>query len=247
MEPEKVPYQLFGGPFATSEIINSILKKEIIIEPYPGDPAHPEEWVSGASVNLALSSEIRIPLNQDELAEWAESKADIPAGMTAIPCLGDIIPDYLPFTKPAIIPGGNIYILRPGEKVIAITIEKLIFQNNICAFIGARSCIARLFVIPEYAPFIKPGVCNRVVLEIKNDGVSPIALLPGSRFCQLMFFRAIGKIEYYDGQYKDQNLIFAGEKAESVGEPIVWIDGLPGFVIVKDKRLERLNRRFPVV
>ena len=247
MKPQSVPYQHFGGPFATSEIIKSIRNGEIIISPWPGDIEHPEEWVEGASIDLSLGPELRIPLDKDQLAELTEDKAKIPTGMTAIPCMGDAIPDYMFLTRPAIIPEGNVYILRPREKVIAITKEKITFKNNICALIGARSCAARLWLVAEFAPVIKPGVNNRVVLEIKNDGDNPITLRPGSRFCQLTFFRAIGEEEHYEGKYKNQSLILHGETPKFVGVAYKPIKELPGFVFVSDKVLERLNRRFPII
>lgn len=238
-----------AGPFTRSQILKSMKEGEIVIDPFPGDINEPEEspFISSASVDLAMSDELRIPLSQNELEEKIGNKTD----QIGVPLLSEQkIPNYLSLTKPAKIRPGCAYILRPGEKLIGITKEKLTLKNNICALILARSSIARFFLKVEFAPFIEPGVDNRTVLEIKNDAPWPVALETGARICKIVFLRAESaddKPIRYSGRYKEQKLILENEMPEEVGYKIGKIDGMDDDIImVSDEFMKKLDKKWPV-
>lgn len=90
------------------------------------------------------------------------------------------------------------------------------------------------------------------MLEIKNDAPWPIALVPGTRICKIVFFRAQskkGKIEKYKGAYKSQKLIYHHEsqQIERVGHKIKLLEGLDEEMIVLDNNfIVKLENDFPV-
>jgi dCTP deaminase len=50
-----------------------------------------------------------------------------------------------------------------------------------------------------------PGISNHQVLEIVNLGQTSLALYPGTRVCQFIFEKCIGKAKYegrFERQYK---------------------------------------------
>lgn len=241
------------GPFTRSQIIKSINEGEIAISPFPGDQKHPEKSadISTASIDLALSDELRIPLSQDELEEKIKQSQGNINSHLGIPLLSEQkIPKYLSLTKAARIKPGHAYILRPGERVIGITKERLTLKNNICAFIFARSSIARFFLKVEFAPFIEPGVDNQTVLEMKNDAPWPIALQTGARVCKVVFFRALSASNEqvkYSGRYTAQKLIQENEKIEEVGYKIGKVNEMDNDIIMVDKKfMKKLEEHWPV-
>lgn len=237
------------GPFTRSQITESIKNGEIKISNF--DPKN----ISTASIDFSLSNELRIPLCKKELVKKIKSlqkKSKIHNSDTVAPVLDQKKPNYLFFTKPAKIKKGCGYILRPHEKLIGITKERITLDNNICCFIFARSSIARFFVHVEFAPFIEPNVDNQTVLEIKNDAPWPIALVPGTKICKIIFFRAQGKdgkIEKYKGAYKSQRLIYRHErsKIEKVGHKINLIKDIDEEVIVlSNDFIAKLEDSWPI-
>ncbi len=241
--------QIGNGPFTRSQIIESMKKGEIKISSFDN------KNISTASIDLSLSDELRIPLNKDELVEKVrsiQSEKKIHISDTVAPVLDQKKPNYLFFTKPARIRKNSGYILRPHEKLIGITKEKITLSNNICCFIFARSSIARFFVHVEFAPFIEPNVDNQTVLEIKNDAPWPIALVPGTKICKIIFFRAQGNndtIEKYQGTYKNQKLIHDYEKSkvENVGHKLNLIKNLNEEIIVLNNDfIVKLDKNRPI-
>lgn len=240
----------FGsGPFTKSQILDSIKRGEIKISSFD------LKNISTASIDLSLSDELRIPLGKDELVKKVRSlqkNKKINISDTVAPVLDQKKPNYLFFTKPAKVRNNSGYILRPHEKLIGITKEKITLKNNICCFIFARSSIARFFVHVEFAPFIEPNVDNQTVLEIKNDAPWPIALVPGTKICKIIFFRAQGKngeIEKYNGVYKNQKLIYDHEKdnVEKVGHKINLIKNIDEEIILLDNDFyKKLESNYPV-
>lgn len=240
----------FGsGPFTKSQIIDSIKKGEIKISSFD------DKNISTASVDLSFSDELRIPLSKNELVQKIreiQKTEKISLSDTIAPVLNKKKPNYLFFTKPAKIKKGCAYILRPHEKLIGITHETITLKNNICCFIFARSSIARFFIHVEFAPFIEPNVDNQTVLEIKNDAPWPIALVPGTKICKIVFFRAQSKnakIEKYDGIYKSQKLIYDHEKdkVENVGHKIKLLDNIcEEILVLNNDFITKLNNNWPI-
>lgn len=81
-------------------------------------------------------------------------------------------------------------ILNPGELVLGRTMEKITLAPNICAILEGRSRFARVgLAIHITSGFINPGIDNRQILEMVNLSPCSLALKPGIRICQVIFFR----------------------------------------------------------
>jgi dCTP deaminase len=160
------------------EILKKIKRGKIKIEPLSLDAIGP------ASIDLTLDNKIRI-FNKK----------------------GNTIDEYIDFKKiTKLIDISKGYTLKPGELILGITKEKITLPENISAWINSRSRFARIGLMSHItAPFIAPGINNKQVLEIYNAGPNKIKLIPGTKICQLVFEKCIGKSKY-EGIFKNQEL-----------------------------------------
>lgn len=87
-------------------------------------------------------------------------------------------------------------ILKPGELVLAKTLEHLTLPPDVAGWIQGRSRYARLGISVHVASsFIQPGVSNRQVLEIINFSPVQQTLHAGMRICQVIFEKTLSKAE----------------------------------------------------
>jgi dCTP deaminase len=101
------------------------------------------------------------------------------------------------------LPKGETFILHPGEFVLGVTEESVELPNDIAARIDGRSSLGRLgIIVHSTAGHVDPGWKGRLTLEISNIGNLPIALVPGLRFCRLVFEEVSSPVERpYRGKY----------------------------------------------
>jgi dCTP deaminase len=91
-------------------------------------------------------------------------------------------------TREVIVAEGEAFILHPGSFVLAVTIERLELPDDIVARMEGRSSLGRLgIIVHATASIIDPGWRGRIVLELANHGLMPVALYPGMRVCSLTF------------------------------------------------------------
>ena len=104
------------------------------------------------------------------------------------------------------IEDGKAIIVKPDEMILGITREKITLADNYCGWLEGRSRFARFgLAIHVTAGFMHPGTSNHQVLEIVNLGQSRLALYPGTRVCQFIFEKCIGRAKYegrFERQYK---------------------------------------------
>lgn len=81
---------------------------------------------------------------------------------------------------------GDPYLLRPGQSVLASSLEFLRMPTNLSGKVEGRSSWARKFLIIHAAGFIDPGFEGTVTLELVNVGPWVLRLEPGTRICQLI-------------------------------------------------------------
>lgn len=80
------------------------------------------------------------------------------------------------------------FIIHPGEFVLASSLERLELPNNLAGRLEGKSSLGRLgLVVHSTAGKFDPGWKGKLVLEITNIGVLPIALYPEIRICQMLF------------------------------------------------------------
>lgn len=91
----------------------------------------------------------------------------------------------------------DMFVLMPQETVLGITVERIKLPPYLCGWLEGRSRFARLgLMVHITAGFMQPGIDNRQVLEISNVSSVPLALHPGTRFCQFVFMRTEGQATY---------------------------------------------------
>ena len=162
------------------EILAEIDRGRIKIEPF--EPT----YLGAASLDLHLGNAFRIFRN------------------TRNPIRVDDDACFKGVTEGIRIPDGGQILLMPGETLLGITREKITLADDICGWLEGRSRFARLGLLVHIsASFMQPGISNHQVLEITNFGPNPLEIVPGTRICQFIFQRTVGRGRY-QGTFSDQ-------------------------------------------
>lgn len=163
------------------EILSLIESGEIEIDPF--EPA----LVGPGSVDLRLSNQFRVFKRLEGPVRVVE---DIEARDLTEPVVAE-----------------KEFILRPGETVLGLTLERIRLSDSLCGWLEGRSRFARVgLLVHMTAAFIQPGTNNRQVLEISNLAPFPLALTIGSPVCQFIFQRTLGRA-VYRGRHQKQDCI----------------------------------------
>lgn len=94
------------------------------------------------------------------------------------------------------IPDGEPFIMRPGEFVLATTLEHLELADDLLGRLEGRSSLGRLgIVVHSTASIFDPGWVGKPVMELGNIGVMPVALYPGMRICSFTFDQLSSPVE----------------------------------------------------
>ncbi len=85
-------------------------------------------------------------------------------------------------------------VLKPGDFLLARTLEKVSISNKFGMFIEGRSTLARVGVsVVQTAMTVESGhgypEPRKIVLEIKNDGPFEVKLIPGMKIAKGIFFK----------------------------------------------------------
>lgn len=102
------------------------------------------------------------------------------------------------------------FIVHPNEFILASTLENLEIPNYLAGRLEGKSSLGRLgLVVHSTAGKFDPGWKGKLVLEITNIGVLPIALYPEIRVCQMIFeqisTKTVGYTERSGEVYKNQD------------------------------------------
>lgn len=88
---------------------------------------------------------------------------------------------------------GEPFYLHPNQLVLASVLEYLVMPSDLSAQVITRSSYGRLGMITATAVQVHPGYRGCLTLELVNLGEIPIAIVPGQRIAQLMFFSTVGE------------------------------------------------------
>lgn len=99
---------------------------------------------------------------------------------------------------------GQVYTIKPGEFVLATTMEKITMPPNLAAFVHGRSSIGRIGLTVQNAGFIDPGFSGHITLELVNESTAELLLVPGYPVGQLVFFETTLVEQPYHGKYNEQ-------------------------------------------
>src|SRR5919199_428405 len=154
-------------------ILDLIRSGQIAIDPFS------DQQVGPASIDLRLGNDFRV---------FKEIRR--PYDVTEEGALDEI-------TEQVYVPDGDSLMLMPGKTCLGITVERITLPPNICGWLEGRSRFARLgLLIHATASFIQPGIDNKQVLEITNNGQIPLNILPKVALCQLILQECTGEATY---------------------------------------------------
>lgn len=158
------------------EILKEIKKKNIAIVPFDASAIGP------GSVDLTLDDQFRV-FTKGKTYDVKDNS------------------NYRDITK--LIKHKSI-VIKPGEAILGITKERIKLSENLCGWLEGRTRFARLgLMVHISASFMQPGINNKQVLEIVNLGHRPLKLHAGTKICQFVFQKTIGKAKYM-GHVKGQ-------------------------------------------
>ncbi len=95
----------------------------------------------------------------------------------------------------------NIYVVKPGEYLLATTIEKVNTPLDVTINFKPRTTTFRsgLFVRTGN---VAPGYCGKLTFAIKNEGPLPVTLEMGCRIVHAQFDMVDGGGSQYKGQWQ---------------------------------------------
>jgi dCTP deaminase len=86
--------------------------------------------------------------------------------------------------------GDKPFLVRPGEFVLANTLETITVPNDLVARLDGRSSLGRLgLLVHATAGYVDPGFSGKLTLELANAAPLPIAVYCGMKICQISFLR----------------------------------------------------------
>jgi dCTP deaminase len=167
------------------KILEAMRTGDIHIDPFN------EQALSAASYDMSLYPQLRVfieGLNEIDLIDIARDANKL-----------------MDITRIVNIPVENYYLLKPGELVLGMTVEKLSMAGNIAGLLEGRSRFARMgLMVHVTAGFLQPGLKNiRQVFEIFNASRNAIKLRSGVRIAQVVFERCEGSA-IYTGVFANQ-------------------------------------------
>jgi len=86
------------------------------------------------------------------------------------------------------VPFDEILVLHPGTFVLGVTWQYIGLPNSVYAQVFSRSTWGRTGLTVATAISVHPGFCGCLTLELVNNGNAPLALHPGTRIAQIVFF-----------------------------------------------------------
>jgi len=155
---------------AKNEILKEVKKGNIKIEPFD------KENIGPGSIDLTLGDKFRVFKKSEKIYD---------------------VHDEFHYHEITSLVTASEMVLQPQETILGITQEKITLAPNICGRLEGRSRFARIgLMVHISASFMQPGIDNHPVLEISNMGHVPLRLHSGTKVCQFIFEKTIGKAKY---------------------------------------------------
>ena len=108
------------------------------------------------------------------------------------------------------------FLLRPGQTMLAHTIEKCNFADNTAALFRIKSSMGRIFLEHMDAGWVDPGFHGSLTLEFKNMSMHhSIRLRTGDKIGQLVFFKGDAVAEHQS--YRTKGNYNGSEGVKQVG------------------------------
>lgn len=144
------------------EIIQAVQQKKLIIEPFSESQVQPNSYDVRLSEHFA----------------WYDRNLNDPID---------------PFDAETVNKGltkkrGSVFVIWPGQFVLASTLETIQLPNDIVGQVNGKSSLARLgLLVHTTAGWVDSGFAGDITLELCNLGSRPIQLTAGMPIAQLVF------------------------------------------------------------
>lgn len=112
-----------------------------------------------------------------------------------------LVASYAYPKRPSRIGKDNTYTVKPGEYLLATTIEKVNTPLNITINFKPRTTTFRSGLIVRTGN-VAPGYCGKLTFAIKNEGTLPVTLEMGCRIVHAQFEWVDGGGTQYKGQWQ---------------------------------------------
>ena len=100
----------------------------------------------------------------------------------------DVKKDMRFLTESVEIPPDGVFMLHPGEFVLASTRERITMPDDLVARVDGKSSLGRLgLIIHQTAGWVDAGWDGHITLELANVASLPITIYPGMKIGQLSF------------------------------------------------------------
>lgn len=97
---------------------------------------------------------------------------------------------------------GGLFVLHPGELVLASTLEYIRLPQDLTAQVITRSSYGRLGLLCATAVQVQPTFTGCLTLELVNLGQVPLVLTPGERVAQLIFSTVVPPVPEVEAKYQ---------------------------------------------
>src|SRR5574338_22007 len=99
--------------------------------------------------------------------------------------------------------GEEARVIQPQEFILATTVEKFVFPDNVAGTVMGKSSLARQGLMVTAAGFIDPGFRGEITLQLKNLRGKPLLVYFNQPIAQVVFHRVSSPVQY-NGRYQDQ-------------------------------------------
>lgn len=144
-----------------------------------------DEWIEIEPFDPSAIQPASIDMRLDRHFRWYPK-----LGENNVPGIPDPVDPKSPkrLTISATIHEDDHFKMYPGAFVLASTIERITFPDDIGGRIEGKSSLGRMgLFVHVTAGFIDPGFSGQVTLELYNANPNPILLYPGMKICQMSF------------------------------------------------------------
>ena len=101
----------------------------------------------------------------------------------------DILPDF-------------VLVIRPGDAILATTLEYIKVPTSCAGVLYLKSSLARQGLDHALAGFVDPGFEGQLTMELHSH--RPVTLLPHQRIVQLVLYECYEPMYPYNGRYQGQ-------------------------------------------
>ena len=106
-------------------------------------------------------------------------------------------------------------VLKPGDFILAQTLERVNLPNDVAAIFRPRSTLLRCGITLMTAT-ASPGYCGELTFGMKNIGKNDFRLEMGARIAHILFFRTSNNVSSYRGQWQGGRVSTQGESETQV-------------------------------